>query len=123
MYMKAKLFPLALRIAMHMTSSDKVNAVFDAAKNDRLLVKQLSLMLIRQRVPLPDLVTEDEELLQLANGEILTKRFAFLAKELDVVEAKTPDEVYKAHLEERRGRNSIGFSKAKLSFDLCKCFC
>ena len=46
--------------------------------------------------------TEDEELLEILNNTRLSEHFLALAKDLDVVEPKTPEDIYKSHLENVR---------------------
>ncbi len=53
-------------------------------------------MLGRSQVPYE---TEDEELQELLGNTKLSEHFHSLAKDLDVLEAKTPEDIYKRHLE------------------------
>ena len=53
-------------------------------------------MLGRSQIPYE---TEDEQLQELLGNTKLSEHFHTLAKDLDVVEAKTPEDIYKRHLE------------------------
>lgn len=66
---------------------------------DRLLKKQLAFMLARQQISVE---TEDEDLQNCINNTHLTTHFLNLARELDLMEPKTPEDIYKSHLEHKR---------------------
>merc|ERR1719473_857219 len=55
---------------------------------------------------------EDEDLKQIASGESRSEHFISLAKELDVLEPKKPEQIYKSHLEEK-GRATAVLDSAK----------
>ena len=61
-----------------------------------IIKKQLAYNLARQYVHLD---IEDEELNEIISNSRLSERFIALARDLDVVEAKTPEDIYKSHLE------------------------
>jgi 26S proteasome regulatory subunit N1 len=67
--------------------------------DDSLLQKQLAFHLARQQISLP---IEDEEIEAILNNNHLSKHFIALAKELDVMEPKSPEDIYKSHLENIR---------------------
>uniref|UniRef100_A0A0G4GM15 Uncharacterized protein n=1 Tax=Chromera velia CCMP2878 TaxID=1169474 RepID=A0A0G4GM15_9ALVE len=110
LYMKHDDYPQALRMAMKAADKTKVETIFEKCK-DEALRKQLSLMLVRQRVD-REWTDEEEELRKLAGGETLNEHFLYLAKELDMMEPKKPADIYKTHLEERRG-GSAGLDSAR----------
>lgn len=66
---------------------------------DRSTKKQLAYMLGRQRNPFE---TEDEELFSIISNEKLSENFKSLARDLDVLEPKHPEQIFKTHLEERK---------------------
>lgn len=117
--MNAGLFADAVRTAVKMSSSEKILEVFDRC-TDVAVKKQMALILGRHGVTL-DL--KDDSLNELVRSSsclapfrfnapyglglrvavqigntTLTAEFASLARELDVVEAKTPEDIYKSHL-------------------------
>jgi 26S proteasome regulatory subunit N1 len=61
--------------------------------------KQLAFILARQRVILE---TADETLQSIIANNHLSEHFIALAKDLEVYEAKTPEDIYKTHLENTR---------------------
>ena len=56
-------------------------------------------MLGRQRFPYE---AKDEELTKIISNEKLSEHFKSLARDLDVLEPKHPDQIFKTHLEERK---------------------
>ena len=51
-------------------------------------------MLARQRIPID---VSNEELQNIVNNSILSKQFQNLAKELEILEPKVPEDIYKSH--------------------------
>ena len=94
LFLRTRLFPDAIRIAMRESNLDKLRQVF-AACDDEGVKKQMGMMLGRHGVTL-DL--DDDAVNALIGNETLTTAFAGLARELDVVEAKSPEDIYKTHL-------------------------
>jgi 26S proteasome regulatory subunit N1 len=66
------------------------------------LKKQLAFLLARQGVHIE---VEDEELNKILSNSLVSEHFLNLAKQLDVLEAKTPEDIYKSHLENISKRN------------------
>ena len=61
--------------------------------------KQLAYILSRQHISLE---TEDEELADILNNTKLSEHFLSLGRDLDVLEPKLPEDIYKSHLENVR---------------------
>ena len=61
--------------------------------------KQLAFLLARQQI---NFDTGSEELNEILCNTKLSENFQTLARDLDVVEAKTPEDIYKSHLENSR---------------------
>ena len=102
-YMAYKVWDDALRLALRMNEPERMRAVFLACP-DALGRKQLAHILGRQGAAL-DLSEEEEldddecETLAEAVGNArLSETYLALARDLDVMEAKTPEDIYKAHL-------------------------
>jgi 26S proteasome regulatory subunit N1 len=66
----------------------------------RLLQKQIAFQLGRQQIDIPEV--DNEELKEILSNTHLSKHFIALAKELDVLEPKIPEDIYKSHLENIR---------------------
>ena len=56
----------------------------------------MAYLLARQQINIEE---EDEELNEILNNTKLTENFIALARDLDVMEPRTPEDIYKSHLE------------------------
>ena len=70
----------------------------------RSIQKQLAFMLGRQQIflTLPEYTVEYDDLAEIMSNSHLNNHFLNLARELDIMEPKTPEDVYKSHLENSR---------------------
>jgi 26S proteasome regulatory subunit N1 len=93
-YRQAGDLPMALTVALRINDRAMVQADFEAAA-DPLVQKQLAFMLARQRVLVP---TADEQLAAIMSNTFLTDQFRELGKELEILEPKVPEDIYKSHL-------------------------
>lgn len=97
--------PEAMRVAMIMNDNDKIVECYEACTDetkgneDGLLKKQLALILGRQRVNHED--EEDPDTNELISNVGLSEYFMALAQDLDIVEAKEPEEVYKSNADSK----------------------
>ncbi|KAJ2062219.1 proteasome regulatory particle base subunit [Coemansia sp. S146] len=60
---------------------------------------QLAFIMARQQVYMPQLTEGDEELLACMNNTGLSKNYRDLARELELLDPKAPEDIYKSHLE------------------------
>jgi len=81
----------AIRVAMAMKQIELVKEIFEACEDD-LQKKQLAYMIAEQHIFFE---TDDEDLDEIIGNCKLSDMFLHLARDLDVLEAKTPDDVYK----------------------------
>eukprot|EP00957_Ditylum_brightwellii_P126914 9675183-Ditylum_brightwellii.AAC.1 len=65
--------------------------------------KQMCLLLARHRVNYEVEDDDDEELNELIGNAHLSEQFLKVAQDLDVMDAKTPEDIYKSHLAETGG--------------------
>ncbi|KAF2863690.1 26S proteasome regulatory subunit rpn-1 [Piedraia hortae CBS 480.64] len=77
-----------------------------AATSDKSLKRQMGFMIGRQRIN-PNFEegnedAQDEVLMRCINNEMVWDMFNELAKELDLREPRTPEDIYKSHLESSR---------------------
>ena len=102
-YRKYDKLPQAMVIAIRLNSLELINDDYEAAE-DMTLKKQLALLVARQQI-WGDLFSETEENLELVdclNNTKLPEYFKALAKELNILEPKLPEDIYKSHLESSR---------------------
>jgi 26S proteasome regulatory subunit N1 len=105
----------ALRISLRMNRTENISELLKSCPNS-LMRKQICLLLGRHRVnhEVDENQVEDddvEKLNQLIGNEHLSEQFLKLAKDLDVMDPKTPEDIYKSHLSETGGfsrRRDIG---------------
>ncbi|CEO95240.1 26S proteasome non-ATPase regulatory subunit 2 like protein [Plasmodiophora brassicae] len=95
-YLKCGALPDALRVAIKMNSRPLILDVFAQCK-DQIVLKQLGFILSSQKLVLPEYEDDDEMMEIMGNGK-LHEHFLILAKELDVLEPKSPEDIYKTHL-------------------------
>ncbi|KAK6785144.1 hypothetical protein RDI58_018599 [Solanum bulbocastanum] len=112
-YMKFEEYPSALVTALYLDNTQYVKQVFTSC-DDLLRKKQFCYILARhgQTFELDEeMCAEDEEregLQEIINNTKLSEGYLTLARDIEVMEAKTPDDIYKPHLLD--GRASAGAS-------------
>jgi len=93
----------ALRVALRMSNTEAISELLKEC-SDPLMKKQMCLLLGRHRVNYEVEGDDDAELLnELIGNEKLSEQFLKLAQDLDVMDAKTPEDIYKSHLAEMGG--------------------
>jgi len=74
------------------------------ADDANLMKKQMCLLLGRQRINYEvEDDDEEDELNELIGNEKLSEEFLKVAQDLDVMDPKTPEDIYKSHLAETGG--------------------
>eukprot|EP00560_Eucampia_antarctica_P009175 CAMPEP_0197828070 /NCGR_PEP_ID=MMETSP1437-20131217/4713_1 /TAXON_ID=49252 ORGANISM="Eucampia antarctica, Strain CCMP1452" /NCGR_SAMPLE_ID=MMETSP1437 /ASSEMBLY_ACC=CAM_ASM_001096 /LENGTH=940 /DNA_ID=CAMNT_0043429157 /DNA_START=177 /DNA_END=2999 /DNA_ORIENTATION=- len=93
----------ALRVALRMGNEDIISDLFSEC-DDKLMKKQMCLLLGRHRVNYEIEEDDDEEELNELIGNChVSEMFLKLAQDLDVMDVKTPEDIYKSHLAETGG--------------------
>jgi len=82
---------------------------------DNVTLKQMAIMLGRQRNPY---VSPEEDLQKCISNEHLSEHFKALARDLDVVEPKHPDHIFKTHLDNRNNLLGQNIDSAKVNLAL-----
>lgn len=103
LFRKFNQYPQALRLAMQLNDHALIEEIFLSC-NDTCIQKQLAFMLGRQQIyiEIPETTSEYEDLTEIMANCHLNNHFLNLARELDIMEPKTPEDVYKSHLENTR---------------------
>ncbi|XP_017137627.1 26S proteasome non-ATPase regulatory subunit 2 isoform X1 [Drosophila miranda] len=105
----------AMRLALMLNDMDKIGEIFKEPKEPGMQ-KQLAFMLARQQIclELDESVQDYDDLMEIMSNANLNKHFLNLARELDIMEPKTPEDIYKSHLDNSRSRfASIQVDSAK----------
>jgi 26S proteasome regulatory subunit N1 len=102
-YVHYKQLTQAIILAIRLNDMDLIKSDFDAAP-DKGLKRQLAFILGRQRIclELEGEDAEDTELQECLNNTKLPEYYKSLAKELNVLDPKVPEDIYKSHLESNR---------------------
>merc|ERR1719499_2194998 len=108
-FRKFNQWPQAMRLALHLNDKALVEELFNSCP-DPIVQKQLAYMLGRHQFYLE--LSEDrddyDDLTEIMSNSHLNNHFLNLARELDIMEAKTPDDVYKSHLDNVRPQFGSG---------------
>ncbi|XP_047474955.1 26S proteasome non-ATPase regulatory subunit 2-like [Penaeus chinensis] len=103
LYRKFGQYPQAMRLALQLHDFDLIKQLFDECP-DKLVRMQVAFMLGRQQVflELPEDMDDYEDLTEILSNSHLNTHFLSLGRELDIMDPKTPEDIYKSHLENNR---------------------
>ncbi|XP_077549884.1 regulatory particle non-ATPase 1 [Haemaphysalis longicornis] len=102
-FLKYERYPESLRLAMQLNDHDAIQKIFVKC-GDVDVLKQMAFMLGRQQMFLKsdDSITNYDDLNDIVSNSSLNDHFMGLARELDITEPKTPEDIYKSHLDNTR---------------------
>ncbi|XP_033638428.1 26S proteasome non-ATPase regulatory subunit 2-like [Asterias rubens] len=108
-FRKFNRYPEAMRLAIQLNDMELVEDIFTTCK-DSLTQKQLAYMLGAQQIFLElNEETEDfDDLTEIMSNSQLNINFLALARELDIMDPKVPEDIYKSHLENTRPFGTSG---------------
>jgi 26S proteasome regulatory subunit N1 len=101
-YYKQEQYVDALRVALRMSNMEAIPNLMSQCR-DVPTKKQMCLLLGRHRVNFEVEDDDDDEFNKLIGNEELSEQFLKLAQDLDVMDPKTPEDIYKSHLAETGG--------------------
>lgn len=95
--------PQAMVLAIRLNDFELIYMDFESTP-DLALKRQMALLVARQQIwlELSSEVEEDQELIECLSNTKLPDHFKSLAKELNILEPKMPEDIYKSHLESAR---------------------
>ncbi|VBB83919.1 Putative 26S proteasome regulatory subunit rpn-1 [Podospora comata] len=111
-YKTYKQYTQAMVLAIRLNDLELIEADFQDAP-DLALKKQLSYLIARQRIWLDSDTTDDEEIQECLSNVKLPDHFKALGKELNILEPKTTEDIYKSHLESSRVAGLTNFDSAR----------
>lgn len=117
-YMKFEEYPRALQIALFLDNMQYVKQVFTSC-SDVLRKKQFCYILARHGITFEldeEMCADDEEreaLQEIVNNTKLTEGYLTLARDIEVMEPKSPEDIYKAHLLDGRASASATVDSAR----------
>ncbi|AEO66836.1 bd0b05cb-c933-4012-967a-7e9d31197940 [Thermothielavioides terrestris] len=113
-YKTHKQYTQAMVLAIRLNDYELIEADFEDAP-DPALRKQLAFLVARQRICLdpPRGTQDDEEIVECLGNVKLPEHFKALGKELNILEPKTTEDIYKSHLESSRVAGMTNFDSAR----------
>ena len=102
-YKKYNKLSQAVVLAIRLNDLQLVREDFDST-TDVALKKQMAFLIARQQLSLelPQETEDDEKIIECLSNVKLPEYFKTLAKELNILEPKMPEDIYKSHLESSR---------------------
>ncbi|ODH44991.1 26S proteasome regulatory subunit rpn-1 [Paracoccidioides brasiliensis] len=115
-YMTYNKLTQAIVIAIRLNDIDLIKNDFNST-NDQAIRRQMAFLIARQQIWL-DLTPEEEEeggqeLTECLHNIQLHNHFKALAKELNILDPKMPEDIYKTHLENSRGAGLTNVDSAR----------
>ena len=106
----------AMRVAIKIGNMIYIKQTFHQC-NDLLTKKQLAFILAREGIFLEEEINniQDNELIEIMRNYKRTEYFRILAKNLELLEPKHPEDVFKSHLEDKKGRDSKKLESYKIN--------
>ena len=113
-YVRYKQFAQAMVLAIRLNNMEMIRKDFMEAQ-DPALMKQLAFLVARQRLVLDLEPTNSEEtdILECASNIKLSEHFKSLGKELNILDPKTTEDIYKSHLESSRVAGMTNLDSAR----------
>ena len=102
-YKQYNKLPQAMTLAIRLNDFDLVQQDLDST-DDLILKKQMAFLIARQQLWIepPTDTEEEQEVAECLSNNKLSDHFKTLAKELNILEPKMPEDIYKTHLESGR---------------------
>ncbi|KAF1919665.1 armadillo-type protein [Ampelomyces quisqualis] len=100
-YRTYKQYTQAVALAIRLNDRDLIEEVFNSTK-DVAIRRQMAFLIARQRIWFDVSEDDDTELQECMNNTRLPDYYKALGKELNILDPKTPDDIYKTHLESSR---------------------
>jgi 26S proteasome regulatory subunit N1 len=102
-YKQYKQLTQAIVLAIRLNDIELIRKDFDST-TDLALKKQMAFLIARQQIvlELPTETEEDQEIAECLNNTKMPEHFKALAKELNILDPKSTEDIYKSHLESNR---------------------
>lgn len=113
-YIEYKQFTQAMVVAIRLHDIDLITADFDRTE-DASLKKQMGFLNARQRIVLdfPEDEADEQDLVECVSNTKLSEHFKALGKELNLLEPKSTEDIYKSHLESSRVAGMTNLDSAR----------
>lgn len=113
-YKQYNKLPQAMVLAIRLNDLDLIHQDFNST-SDLALKKQMAILVARQQIWIepPSDSEEDTELADCLSNTKMPDYFKGLAKELNILEPKLPEDIYKSHLESSRTAGMTNLDSAR----------
>lgn len=111
-YLKYEQWTQAMVIAIRLNNTEMVSKIFQTVE-DPALKKQLAFLIARQKMTIEDTDDETDDILECLNSNKMPDHFKSLGKELNILEPKTTEDIYKSHLESSRTAGMTNLDSAR----------
>lgn len=113
-YKQYNKLPQAMVLAIRLNDLDLIHQDFNST-SDLALKKQMAILVARQQIWIepPSDSEEDTELADCLSNTKMPNYFKGLAKELNILEPKLPEDIYKSHLESSRTAGMTNLDSAR----------
>jgi 26S proteasome regulatory subunit N1 len=109
-YTKFDKIPDAVQVAIRLGDIAQIERLYEKTKVGSAERVQLALDLGRANICIDEAVEDDDDLRGAMNNRKLFEYFLHLGKDLDVLEPKVPEDIYKTHLIDSRVAPGVGVS-------------
>lgn len=124
-YVKVGKLPEAMQVALRRGDPKLILKIYNSSPKPSAVRLQLALDLGRAGIVLDEEVEDDEDLQAAMSNRRLSQQFLHLAKDLDVLEPKVPEDIYKTHLLDSRAPStsaSMDSARANLASTFVNAF-
>ena len=111
-YIQHKQYTNAMVLAIRLHDEELIEADYKAT-DDPALKNQLAFLIARQKIVLESMEPEDEQELECLGNVRLPEHFKSLGKELNILEPKSTEDIYKSHLESSRVAGMTNLDSAR----------
>ncbi len=105
-YMKVGKLPDAMEVAIRRSDMAQIVKIYSATEPKSAVRVQLAFDLARANILLSEEIEPNEDLREVMSNRKRTEHFKHLAKDLDVLEPKVPEDIYKTHLIDSRAASA-----------------
>lgn len=112
-YVKVHKYPDALQVALRKNDLEMIHAIYGSSGADSTTRLQMAFDLARAGILLDEDVEFDEKLRTVMSNRKLSTQYLALAKDLDVLEPKTPEDIFKTHLLDSRSSTASNIDSAR----------
>lgn len=112
-YVKVHKYPEALQVALRKNDLEMIHTIYGSSDADSTTRLQMAFDLARAGILLDEDVEPDDKLRVVMSNRKLSTQYLALAKDLDVLEPKTPEDIFKTHLLDSRSSTASNIDSAR----------